>query len=355
MAAEPQRTARILSAPALRGLREIGPYEILEDLEPAPFGTAYLAADTRSDRLVFLKAIPPARPGSWQEDASWEILLAETEALRRIYHRGIPQVLEIAGHEGCLLVAFDLSEGRNLREVLSRRERLDRGRLIDWGCQILDALAEAHAQGILHRHLTEDSILIGPAGEVVLTGFGLTPLVFGAAAVLPPEQMAGELYTTQSDLYAVGSLLRRLAFASSLKKDPLLKVLARATSANPAARYESAAEMADALRAAGRATGPSSRRHGRLQDSEPVTRPAAALRLIAAPSRFAPQPSRAGEKEDADVWRTLVLLVASLLLLSFVLATGWLLFGAPENKNPGGSLPRVDLPPRTSLSDHQTV
>ena len=348
MAAEPQRNARILSAPAFRGFLEIGPYQILEDLGPAPFGAAYLATDTRRDRLVWLKAISLSRRGSWQEDGSWEILLAETEALGRIYHRGIPRVLEIAEHEGCLVVAFDMAEGRSLRELLRQGERLDRATLIDWGGQILDALAEAHAQGVLHRHLTEEAVIVGPEGDVVLAGFGLTELAFGPAAVLPPEQMAGELYTAQSDLYAVGSLLRRLAFASSLKGDPLLKVLARATSPNPAARYESAAEMADALRDAARAGGPS-RSQARLQGADPAARPGATLRLIAAPSRFAPPPPLSEAEDEGQIWRTLVLLATSLVLLTFLVVAGWFLFGAPENKNPGGSLPRVDLPPRPSL------
>jgi serine/threonine protein kinase len=348
MAAEPQRNAQILSAPAFRGFLEIGPYQVLEDLGPAPFGAAYLASDARSDRLVWLKAISLSRRRSWQEDAFWEILLAETEALGRIYHRGIPRVLEIAEHEGCLVVAFEMAEGRSLREILRRGERLDRAALIDWGCQILDALAEAHAQGVLHRHLTEEAVVVGPEGDVVLTGFGLTEMSFGPAAVLPPEQMAGKLYTAESDLYAMGSLLRRLAFACCLKRDPLLKVFARATSPNPAARYESAAEMAEALRDAARAGGPS-RPQVRPQGQEPGGRPGATLRLIAAPSRFAPPPALAGEEDEGQIWRTLVLLVTSLLLLTFLVAAGWLLFDARENKNPGGSLPRVDLPPLASL------
>ena len=323
MAAEPQRSASILSAPAFRGIPEIGPYQLLEDLGPAPFGTSYLAGDTRGGRTVLLKVIPPSRQGAWREDASWEILLAETEALGRIYHRGLPRVLEIAEYEGCLVVAFAPREGTPLRDRLRYGERLDRATLIDWGCQLLDVLAEVHAQGILHRCLTEDSVSVAPEGHLVLAGFGLPQLTFHSAAALPPEQLAGEHCTPQGDLYAVGSLLRRLAFASSLKRDPLLKILVRATSANPAARYESAAEMADALREAARAWRPASRRQG----SAPEAQPGARLRLIAAPSRFAPPPERSVEAAQGDTWRTLVLLVTSLLLLTFVVATGWFLFG----------------------------
>jgi eukaryotic-like serine/threonine-protein kinase len=340
----------MLSTPVIRGLREIGPYRILEDLGPAPFGTAYLAADTRSDRTVILKVIPPSRPSSWQEAASWEILLAETEALGRIYHRGLPVLLEVADHDGSLLVAFAVAEGRTLHELLTQGERPDRATLIEWGCQLLDVLAEAHAAGILHRHIAEDEIILAPEGHLVLTGFGLTQLVFDPLLTMPPEQLAGELYTAQGDLYAVGSLLRRLTFAGSLRgngglgaRDPLFRVLARATCHDPAARYASAAEMAEALREAARTEGGSGVRprlqpvpcEGRVEIFPGTFRPSAAP---------AQHRSSAGGEEDAR--RALLLLAATLLLIVFVLATGWFLLGgkgaippagapaAPERANP---------------------
>lgn len=207
----------MLSTPVIRGVQEIGPYQVLEDLGPAPFGIAYLAADTRSDRTVMLKVIPASRPGSWQEDVPWEILLTETAALGRIYHRGIPGLLEIADHEGALVVAFAPPEGRSLHDLLLAGERPDRATLVDWGCQLLDVLAEAHAHGILHRHLTEEEVMLAPGRRVILTGFGLTRLAFDPLVTPPPEQLAGEPYTARSDLYAVGSLLRRLAFAAGAR------------------------------------------------------------------------------------------------------------------------------------------
>ncbi len=333
----------MLSTPVIRGVREIGPYQVLEDLGPAPFGMAYLAADTRSDRTSILKVIPASRPGSWQEAASWEILLAETEALGRIYHRGLPALLEVAEYDGSLLVAFAETEGRSLHDLLAQGERPDRATLIDWGGQLLEILAEAHAEGILHRHIAEDEVVLAPEGHLVLTGFGLTQLVFDPLLTLPPEQLAGELYTVQSDLYAVGSLLRRLTFAGSLRsqgglgvRDPLFRVLARATSQEPSARYASAAEMAEALREAVRTDGSSGVRprtspplpaeEGRLEVFPGAPRPVAA-----APAR--PQ-SDAGERDHR---RALLLLAATLLLMVFVLATGWFLLNQDGSPTPAGA------------------
>lgn len=323
------------STPVPAGSQDIGPYDVLEDLGPAPFGMAYLALDTRSDRTAILKVIPPSRPGLCQEITPWEILLEETAALTRIYHRGLPALFEVTEHEGSLLVAFEAVAGQTLHELLAQGARPDRGQLIDWGCQILDVLAEAHAEGLLHRHIGEDSVLVTPAGQVVLTGFGLTPLVFDPLTALAPEQLAGEPLTPQSDLYAVGSLLRRLTFASRLKsgggvvgsngRDPLLKVLARATFPDPAARYRSAAEMAEALRQAGRARGP------RAVPPAAGTRPeTAAVTLFPTSQRAHPEGSEHGDRR----WALLLLAVTLLLMLS-VIATGWFLIGGdtrPESR-----------------------
>lgn len=325
----------MLSTSAIKRSEEIGPYHVLEDLGPAPFGTAYLALDARGDRMAILKVIPPSQPGLWQDSASWEILLAETEALGRIYHPGLPGLLEIDELAGSLLIAFQYVEGRTLRELLAQGERPDRATLVDWGCQLLDALAEAHAQGILHRHLAEGEVIVTPERRLVLTGFGLTQLVFDSPATTPPEQLAGELWAPQSDLYAVGCLLQRLAFTGAVhsgrgrrggrglgSRDPLIKVLARATSPDPAARYESAEDMAAALRDAGRLDAGSSF-HPRRLAGEPTGGQVAVF--PGAHLKPAAVPESSKEEESGDLWRALLLLVASLLLMTVVLMTGWIL------------------------------
>lgn len=318
----------MLSTPVFAGSQDVGPYSVLEDLGPAPFGMAYLALDTRSDRTAILKVIPPSRPGLGQEITPWEILLEETAALMRIYHRGLPALFEVTEHEGSLLIAFEAVKGETLHGLLAQGARPDRGQLIDWGCRILEILAEAHAAGLLHRHIGEDSVLVTPEGRVVLTGFGLTQLVFDPLTALAPEQIAGEPLTPQSDLYAVGSLLRRLTFASRLKsgggvvgtngRDPLLKVLARATFPDPAARYRSAAEMSDALRQAGRA------RAAAPASGPRAVPPAADSRVTPFPS---PQRARSEDSEDGDRRWALLLLAVTLLLMLSVIATGWFLIG----------------------------
>jgi hypothetical protein len=183
----------------------------------------------------------------------------------------------------------------------------------------------------------------------VLTGFGLTPLVFDPLTALSPEQLTGEPLTPQSDLYAVGSLLRRLTFASRLKsgggvagsngRDPLLKVLARATFPDPSARFRSAAEMAEALRQAGRA--------------RPVSMLSPGPRVVSneAGAAVTPFPSvarmRTESTEDGDRRWALLLLAVTLLLMLSVIATGWFLIGGDTSttESAGATRSAIELVP----------
>lgn len=348
----------MLSTPLSRWVEEIGSYQILEDLGPAPFGTTYLAVDSRSDQRALLKVIPPSRPGFYQEETPWNVLLQETRALLRIYHRGIPPLYEIAEHEGMLLVAFAPVVGPTLHDLMTQGMRPDRAQLVDWGSQLLEILAMAHAEGIVHRHVSEDQIVITPEGRLFLLGFGLTQIHYDPLAAFPPESSLGEPLTAQSDLYAVGLLLRRLAFASGLKggrgsgaprRDPLLKVLARATFPHPAARYRDAREMADALRQAGRAGTP-------MLAPRPVRAvPRADLQaaphpvLVKLPSRSEPPKPALEGGEDRRL--ALLLVTAAVVLMLLLLAAGWFLIkrdGLSQPLLPGGTatttIPRAPVP-----------
>ena len=76
----------MLSTSVIRGVGEIGPYLLLEDLGPAPFGIAYLAMDSRTDQRALLKTVHPGP----QQETPWEVLLQETRVLLHLHHRGIP-------------------------------------------------------------------------------------------------------------------------------------------------------------------------------------------------------------------------------------------------------------------------
>ena len=315
----------ISSIPILPGMDSFGPYQVLEELGAVPYGTLYRVVDSRSDEPAMLKVIPPSLQGGWQGAAPWEILLRETRALARIYHRGLPALLEVGEHEGALLVAFAPVEGMSLRDWLAEGGRPGCALLAEWGCELLEALEEAHRAGILHRHLGEEEVFVTPEGHLLLTGFGLTQLAFDPLVPLSPEQLGGDACTRQSDLYAVGSLLYRLAFVSGIKhpgpacgagRDPLLKVVARATFSDPAARFGSAAEMAEALREAVRARRPTG--------SEPVVALQPEELEAAAVAPFPPRPRDPRDGGEGDRRYALLLLASSVLLMLCLILVSWL-------------------------------
>jgi serine/threonine protein kinase len=335
----------MLSTSVLRGVDEIGPYQILEDLGPAPFGMAYLALDGRTDQRTLLKVIPPSRPGLQQEETPWDALLQETRALLRIHHPGIPPLYEVREQEGMLLVSFGAVMGSTLHDLMVQGQRPNRGLLVDWGCQLLEILEEAHAAGIVHRHVSEEQVVVTPGERLVLMGFGLTQVHFDPLAAFPPELSSGEPLTTQTDLHAVGLLLRRLAFASGLRgerglgeprRDPLLKVLARATFPNPAARFRDAREMADALRQAGRAGAPVRAARPMRSVSRSGLQPDLPQNIARIPA-VRPEPPKVVQREEDREDRKLALLLvtAAMLLMLMLVAAGWFLIRRDGTRMPG--------------------
>ena len=239
------------------------------------------------------------------------------------------------------------SAGSTLHDLMVR-ERPSRSLLVDWGCQLLDILAEAHDAGIVYRHVSEDRIIVTPGGRLVLTGLGRTQNHFDPLAAVPPERPPGEPLTPQSDLHAVGLLLRRLAFASGLRgerglgpprRDPLLKVLARATFSNPAARFRDAREMADALRQAGRMGVPA---HPSRPERPAHSVSQSAPRPILARLPTRAEPPKVTKEEDGKEDRklALLLLTVAVLLMMMLVAAGWFLIGrdgATAPVLPGGT------------------
>lgn len=231
-------------------------YRIAEDSAAVPDGTACRAVDVGSGTPVILKRVPLA--------AVAPVLVEEARRLPRIFLPGIPSVYEVWEEEGDLWLAFEAPSGRPLSELLAAGEGVDRETLAAWGSQLLVLLAEAHAQGVLHRHLGDRAVALRADGRLVLRGLGLTRLEDDPSVPEAPETEAGEPVTAATDLYALGLLLARLAPVGPAGRlgrpedDPLAAVIARATAADPALRWPDAAEMERALRQAAEAPSPRS-------------------------------------------------------------------------------------------------
>lgn len=224
------------------------PYRIEEALEEAPAGRFYRAIDTRSGTAVTLKRVDRAGFG----EQEWRQLLVETRRWARIDRPGLPSVFEVRDQGEVVWIALAPTSATALRRRLERP--LSRSLLLRWAEELLDQLAEAHAAGVLHRHISLDSLLVSPDDHALLAGFSLTQRRPDPPENRAPELRRGAAPSAATDLFALAVSLRGIAATlakdSTVVSDPLELVFKRATADDPGRRYRDAAELQSALRSA---------------------------------------------------------------------------------------------------------
>jgi eukaryotic-like serine/threonine-protein kinase len=259
--------------PALEGDR----YTVVREVGRGGMGTVYLAFDAVLEREVALK-VPNAAPSAALERR----LQTEARVLARLEHPGIVPIHDSGRlSDGRLFYVMKLVKGRTLGEqIAGMPEVADRLTIFERLC---DPVAFAHAQGVVHRDLKPDNIMLGAFGEVMVMDWGVAKaldtadgdaaasapasvatasgLVLGTRGFMSPEQArgGGGAIDGRSDIYSLGAILFMLltneqppeqdaAPAILCRQDvprPLRAVCARALSADPAARYESVKALAD--------------------------------------------------------------------------------------------------------------
>ncbi|MCC6785564.1 MAG: protein kinase [Planctomycetes bacterium] len=199
-----------------------GPFSILRELGRGGMGVVYEAEQRHLARRVALKVL---HHEVVQSPASITRFLREAKTLAKLDHSGIVRVLDVGEHEGRHWLAMELIEGETL-DALLRRQREDGGhrgdslrRMVEIVVQAADALAHAHAQGIVHRDVKPSNIFVRTDGRAVLGDFGLARdasapslTVAGAVAGTPhylaPEQVRGRTSGDElSDVFSLGATL----------------------------------------------------------------------------------------------------------------------------------------------------
>jgi Protein kinase domain len=272
----------VSSAPDLSGCALDDRYELHALIGEGAFGRVYRGRDRRLARPVAVKVIKPW----WAEDSDWvQRFQREAQLLARISDPGIVQIYDI-GHaaSGPYYVA-ELVDGESLAERL-RRGPLPPADARAIAEQLCDALAGAHAQGIVHCDVKPANVLIAAAGKVKVGDFGVARLAEGTSQALSatvagtprymsPEQARGQPTGPATDVYSAGVVLYEMlageppfAHGSAVElglrhvqDEPsplqaevpaaLREVVERALAKDPAERYRDGAAMAGALRAAG--------------------------------------------------------------------------------------------------------
>jgi serine/threonine-protein kinase len=192
-------------------------YELLRLIGSGTAGSVYAALDRRQDRLVALKLLP--LPDGLEDTR--QRFAAEAALARGLCHPHIVATLE-AGCAGALgWLAMELVPGPTLARYTAPRRLLPEALVLQIGQGIAQALAHAHAHGVIHRDVKPANVLVDWATHAVKLGdFGLarsadtaatrTGLVLGSPAYMAPELLAGAPPAPASDLYALGVTLFEL-------------------------------------------------------------------------------------------------------------------------------------------------
>lgn len=145
-------------------------YEIVRRIGSGGGGVVYLARHLRLEKWVVLKA--DRRTLSTKP----EILRREVDALKNLSHTYIPQVYDFIVENGIIYTVIDYIEGESLDKPLKRGERFSQAQVIEWGCQILEALCYLHSRpphGILHSDIKPANIMLTPQGDIRLIDFNI--------------------------------------------------------------------------------------------------------------------------------------------------------------------------------------
>ena len=187
-------------------------YEILKLLGQGGMGAVYKARDRELDRLVALKVIRPELAGhpSILQRFKQELLLA-----RKITHRNIIRIFDLGVSDGLRFITMEFVEGQDLSSLLEERHKYTPEETVAILRQVCAALEAAHSEGVVHRDLKPQNIMIGEGGRVCVMDFGLARsmeaggltqagAVMGTPAYMSPEQAKGMPADERSDLFSLG-------------------------------------------------------------------------------------------------------------------------------------------------------
>ena len=247
-----------LSDAALRHLRHVADlpdltgtrYELVEPLGRGGMGAVYRVTDRALGRDVAMKVLSGV-----PDAAALARLDAEARVLAQLEHPGIVPVHDVGTlPDGRLFYVMKLVRGERLDARVDGGDTVsERVRLL---MRVADAVAFAHARGIVHRDLTPANIMIGAFGEVLVMDWGLAitgplrqpdqidqPVVAGTPGFMAPEQTRG-VADARSDVYALGALLSWFLAPDrggpTRMPRPLKSIAAKARADDPAARYQTA-------------------------------------------------------------------------------------------------------------------
>ena len=273
----------------------INQYKILEKIGAGGQGTVYKAQDTKLDRTVVIKVLPPELTA---KTANFRRFEREAQLCSQLDHPNICTIFDFHEDDGVFYIAMQYVTGKNVRQLVGGRP-LDLKSALSIGIQVCDALAYTHSRGIIHRDIKAGNIMVSDSGQAKILDFGLAKLLqdepsehikgldraeltelgipYGTATYAAPEQAKGERTDHRADIFSTGVLLYEMltgiwAFQgktvhdvrhqvlygtpkpiAELRNEPfsprLQEIIDKALAKAPIDRYQKISQMRDDLRA----------------------------------------------------------------------------------------------------------
>ena len=315
------------SKPAIPEPTEIaGRYQVIQKLGAGAFGTVYKARDKILGRQLAIKTI--RLEGLAAAGASLDEMLdrfkREAEVSAQLKHPNIVTVYDIGNSDGMSYLAMEFIDGPGLEKIiLSGRLPIERAASL--GAQVADALDFAHRYGVVHRDIKPANIMVEAGDRAKVTDFGIAKLMdsadhltmtgslLGTPSYMSPEQARGGAIDGRSDLFSLGCVVYEMlagkkAFRGESitalifkiiteeppnirEQDPdipdeMVRIITKALSKSPEARYQTGREMADDLLALARPGSTPT-----IRQLETPTAPGSTLSPTAAPTFKGPAPA----------------------------------------------------------------
>src|SRR5271169_4950540 len=198
-------------------------YEILKRLGEGGMGAVYKARDRELDLVVALKVIRPELAGNPEilKRFKQELILA-----RQVTHKNVIRIFDLGMADGRKFITMDYVEGRDLKSVLVERGKLPPEEAVPIIQQVCRGLEAAHSEGVVHRDLKPQNIMVDADGRVWVMDFGLarsmetagitrTGALMGTPDFMSPEQARGEKVDARSDLFSLGIIFYEMLTGNS--------------------------------------------------------------------------------------------------------------------------------------------
>jgi serine/threonine protein kinase/Tfp pilus assembly protein PilF len=190
-------------------------YQIIEEIGRGGMGRVYKAVDKELNKVVALKMIKPelSKTSSLVERFKKELVLA-----RKVTHKNVCRIHDLGEVRGIRFISMQYIEGQDLKKLIHQTGKLTVEKAVAISEQICEALQAAHDEGVIHRDLKPQNIMLDSKGNAYVMDFGIARsleseevtkpgMVIGTPHYMSPEQAEGKEADVRSDIYALGCIL----------------------------------------------------------------------------------------------------------------------------------------------------